>query len=114
MAGPLLSSISLGTGPGDRPGAGTVAIRHGAGQGSRESVFATVRHRTARTKGALSATTVKLMVFKLIAAAKTWRRLKGEISCRKSSEASNSKRHRGHRSAGSPRRLIKLVTQSPA
>ena len=44
-----------------------------------ESVFATVRHRTVRTKGALSATTAKLMVFKLvIAAAKTWRRLKGE------------------------------------
>lgn len=44
-----------------------------------ESVFATVRHRTVRTKGALSATTARLMVFKLIsAAAKTWRRLKGE------------------------------------
>ncbi len=44
-----------------------------------ESVFATVRHRTVRTKGALSPTTAKLMVFKLVmAAAKTWRRLKGE------------------------------------
>jgi putative transposase len=44
-----------------------------------ESVFATVRHRTVRTKGSLSAKTAKLMVFKLInAAAKTWRRLKGE------------------------------------
>jgi transposase-like protein len=44
-----------------------------------ESVFATVRHRTVRTKGALSQTTAKLMVFKLVmAAAKTWRRLKGE------------------------------------
>jgi putative transposase len=44
-----------------------------------ESVFATVRHRTVRTRGALSATTAKLMVFKLVtAAAKTWRRLKGE------------------------------------
>ena len=44
-----------------------------------ESVFATVRHRTVRTKGALSAHTAKLMVFKLVnAAAKTWRRLKGE------------------------------------
>ena len=44
-----------------------------------ESVFATVRHRTIRTKGALSAKTAKLMVFKLVnAAAKTWRRLKGE------------------------------------
>ncbi len=44
-----------------------------------ESVFATVRHRTVRTKGALSAKTAKLMVFKLVnATAKTWRRLKGE------------------------------------
>jgi transposase-like protein len=44
-----------------------------------ESVFATVRHRTVRTKGALSGKTAKLMVFKLVnAAAKTWRRLKGE------------------------------------
>jgi len=43
-----------------------------------ESVFATVRHRTVRTKGALSQKTAKLMVFKLVqAAAKTWRRLKG-------------------------------------
>jgi transposase-like protein len=43
-----------------------------------ESVFATVRHRTVRTKGALSPTTAKLMVFKLLgAASKTWRRLKG-------------------------------------
>ncbi len=43
-----------------------------------ESVFATVRHRTVRTKGALSQKTPKLMVFKLVqAAAKTWRRLKG-------------------------------------
>ena len=44
-----------------------------------ESVFATVRHRTVRTKGALSHTTARLMVFKLVmAAARTWRRLKGE------------------------------------
>lgn len=43
-----------------------------------ESVFATVRHRTVRTKGSLSPTTARLMVFKLvIAASKTWRRLKG-------------------------------------
>ena len=43
-----------------------------------ESVFATVRHRTVRTKGALSQKTVKLMVFTLIrAASKTWRRLNG-------------------------------------
>ena len=43
-----------------------------------ESVFATVRHRTVRTKGALSQKTAKLMVFMLVkAAAKTWRRLRG-------------------------------------
>ena len=44
-----------------------------------ESVFATVRHRTVRMKGALSQDTAHFMVFKLvIAASKTWRRLKGE------------------------------------
>ena len=44
-----------------------------------ESVFATVRHRTIRTKGALSHKPARLMVFKLIiAAATSWRRLKGE------------------------------------
>jgi putative transposase len=43
-----------------------------------ESVFATVRHRTVRTKGSLSPTTAKMMVFKLvIAASNTWRRLRG-------------------------------------
>ena len=43
-----------------------------------ESVFATVRHRTVRTKGALSQRTVKLMVFTLVqAASRKWRRLKG-------------------------------------
>jgi transposase-like protein len=46
-----------------------------------ESVFATVRHRTVRTKGSLSPTTARLMVFKLLcAASKTWRRLKGYSS----------------------------------
>jgi transposase-like protein len=43
-----------------------------------ESVFATVRHRTVRTKGALSQKTAKLMVFTLLrAASKKWRRLNG-------------------------------------
>jgi len=43
-----------------------------------ESVFATVRHRTVRTKGALSQKTAKLIVFTLIqAASKKWLRLKG-------------------------------------
>ena len=44
-----------------------------------ESVFATVRHRTIRTKGCVSQKTARIMVFKLvIAASKTWRRLKGQ------------------------------------
>ena len=44
-----------------------------------ESVFATVRHRTVRMKGALSQATARLMVFKLVmAAAKIWRRLQGQ------------------------------------
>jgi putative transposase len=43
-----------------------------------ESVFATVRHRTVRTKGALSQKTAKLMVFSLVrAASRKWRRLNG-------------------------------------
>ena len=38
-----------------------------------------MRHRTVRTKGALSQDTARLMVFELVmAAADTWRRLKGE------------------------------------
>jgi putative transposase len=42
-------------------------------------VFAPVRRRTARAKGALSQETARLMVFKLVmAAARAWRRLKGE------------------------------------
>src|SRR4051794_15505239 len=44
-----------------------------------ESVLATVRHRAVRTKGALSQETATLMVLKLVmAAARTWRGLKGE------------------------------------
>lgn len=43
-----------------------------------ESVFATVRHRTVRTKGALSQKTAKLMVFTLVrAASKKWRKFNG-------------------------------------
>jgi transposase-like protein len=42
-----------------------------------ESVFATVRHRTTRTKGALSPDTARLMVFKLVREAeKNWLRLR--------------------------------------
>ena len=51
-----------------------------------ESVFATVRHRTVRTKGSLSSTTAKLMVFKLrrsedLAAAERHKVAKGRRRC---------------------------------
>ena len=43
-----------------------------------ESTFATVRHRTIRSKGCLSNKTALAMVFKLVdAAEKSWRRLDG-------------------------------------
>ena len=43
-----------------------------------ESTFATVRHRTIRSKGCLSNRTALAMVFKLVEAAqKSWRRLDG-------------------------------------
>jgi hypothetical protein len=69
-----------------------------------------------RPKGSLSATTAKLLVFKLVsAAAKNLAAIKGRKSVAESCPRSQiPKRHRGHRSAGSPRRLIDLVTQSPA
>ena len=45
---------------------------------SIESTFATVRHRTVRSKGCLSNKTTLAVVFKLAeAAAKSWRRLDG-------------------------------------
>jgi Transposase, Mutator family len=80
-----------------------------------ESASATVRHRTVRTQGSLSATTAKLMVFKRVsAAAKTWRRLKAKISCQKLSKKSDSKTA----SRSSKCRLTtppdRLVTQSSA
>ena len=61
---PLLSPDRIGTdGASTFPGATAISREEG----------------TVRTKGALSPTTAKLMVFKLVmAAAKTWRRLKGE------------------------------------
>jgi putative transposase len=80
-----------------------------------ESVFATVRHRTVRTKGSLSSATAKVMVFKLIiAASKTWRRLNGTNQLRKviggvrfQDGIGSSKR----RQTAPPDRLI---TQNPA
>ena len=73
-----------------------------------ESVFATVRHRTVRTKGALSQDTARLMVFKLVmAAARTWRRLKGENQLPKVDPRCHlQRRHRGHHDVRAERRLI--------
>ncbi|SDF57007.1 Transposase, Mutator family [Salipiger thiooxidans] len=43
-----------------------------------ESVFATVRYRTVRIKGALSQKSAKLMIFSLVrAASQKWRKLNG-------------------------------------
>jgi hypothetical protein len=76
-----------------------------------ESVFATVRHRTVRTKGALSQDTARLMVFKLVtAAAKTWRRLK----------RSPTRQHRTppdqrrHPNSGIAHHVAGLATTSPS
>ena len=56
-----------------------------------ESTFATVRHRTKRSKGCLSMATMELMVFKVIKEAeKTWLRLRGKNNCQNLSPASNS------------------------
>jgi hypothetical protein len=81
-----------------------------------ESVFATVRHRTVRTKGSLSPTTARLMVFKpIIAASRTWRRLKATNQLPKViAGVQIQRRHRGHPSAGKPRSPDHLVTQNPA
>ena len=78
-----------------------------------ESVFATVRHRTVRTKGSLSSTTAKLMVFKLLcAASKTWRRLKGTNQLQgQVSDLKTASRSSKCRQTTPPDRL---VTQNPA
>ena len=56
-----------------------------------ESVFATVRHRTVRTKGCLSHGTALAMVFKLVTtASKTWRRLMGNNQLPKVIEVSTA------------------------
>ena len=56
-----------------------------------ESTFATVRHRTKRSKSCLSMATMELMVFKVIKEAeKTWLRLRGKNNCQNLSPASNS------------------------
>jgi hypothetical protein len=56
-----------------------------------ESTFATVRHRTIRSKGCLSNKTALAMVFKLVdAAQKSWRRLDGHNQLPSSFKVSDS------------------------
>ena len=80
-----------------------------------ESVFATVRHRTVRTKGSLSSTTARLMVFKLV-----MRRIENLAATERHKSVAEGhrrcqipRRHRGHRSAGKPRRLIASSPKIP-
>ena len=57
-----------------RPSTGSICARRNV----IESAFATVRHRTVRSKGCLSNKTALAMIFKLAEAAeKSWRRLDG-------------------------------------
>ena len=80
-----------------------------------ESVFATVRHRTVRMKGALSQDTARLMVFKLVmAASKTWRRLRGQNQLPKVIDGVKFKDGIERRSRYEIRRLTHSVTHFPA
>jgi transposase-like protein len=72
-----------------------------------ESVFATVRHRTVRTRGSLSPTTARLMVFKLVMAAS-----KDLAAAERREPVAEGRRRchlprrdRGHRAPVKPRRL---------
>jgi transposase-like protein len=77
-----------------------------------ESVFATLRHRTVRMKGALSQDTARLMVFKMVmAASKTWRRLKGQKPVAESHQRCKIQRWNRRRRRNEIRRLIHAVTQ---
>ena len=72
-----------------------------------ESSFATVRHRTVRSKGCLSNKTALAMIFKLAEAAeKSWRRLDGHNQLPKVILGVEFvPRNRGHQTASSSRRL---------
>jgi transposase-like protein len=77
-----------------------------------ESAFATVRHRTVRSKGCLSNKTARAMIFKLAEAAeKSWRRLDGHDLLPKLNHRSEVRpRNRGHIASSSRCRLIRSVT----
>ena len=78
-----------------------------------ESSFATIRHRTVRSKGCLSNKTALAMIFKLAEAAeKSWRRLDGHNQLPKAHPRCKvRRRNRGRQIASSSCRLIPSVTK---
>ena len=78
-----------------------------------ESTFATVRHRTVRTKGCLSNKTALAMIFKLAQAAeKSWRRLDGHNQLPKLIvRCKVRRRDRSRQATASSRRLTHTVTK---
>ena len=78
-----------------------------------ESSFATIRHRTARSKGCLSNKTALAMIFKLAEAAeKSWRRLNGHYQLPKVILGVKfHRRDRGRQIARSSRCRLTLVTK---
>ena len=70
-----------------------------------ESVFATVRQRTNRTKGSLSPQTAKLILENLVPT----QRNKSVAEDRRRCQI--CRRHRGHHGPAKPRRLIGPITQ---
>ena len=70
-----------------------------------ESTFATVRHRTIRSKGCLSNKTALAMVFKLVdAAQKSWPRPDGHNHCPSSVKVSGYRRDRSRHKTRRPLR----------
>jgi Transposase, Mutator family len=81
-----------------------------------ESTFATVRHRTVRSKGCLSNKTALAMVFKLVEGAqKTWRRIDGHNQLPKLilgvKFADGDRGHRHFCRASSRRLILQAVTK---
>ena len=78
-----------------------------------ESSFATVRHRTMRSKGCLSNKIALAMIFKLAEAAeRSWRRLNGQPVAENHPRCKLHRRNRGRQIASSSRcRLTPSVTK---
>ena len=78
-----------------------------------ESTFATVRHRTVRSKGCLSNKTALAMVFKLTQGAQnSWRRLDGHNQVAQADRRCKvHRRHRSRQATTASRRLTHTVTK---